>query len=170
MKSIFLVIFLLMLSSCSFTPLLEKDDSQSTQSGAKLVVGSKSKNGTSYLVHQLRQRLKRSLTGLNLDNSYKIFVRLNEESGSVAYAADATASRSMDRLSVQLIINKDSQAVFETTLNAVTSYSQNVNDEFVNQSAQLGAKERLIETLSTDIARELHRFAKTVMNDSSSKN
>jgi len=164
MKTTALIITALLLSGCDFTPLMEKVDDQSVQSGARLVVESHNKNGNSYLLHQLRQRLKRSLIGLNLDNSYKIFVRLSEESGSVAYAADATASRSMDRLSAQLIINKNSQTVFETKLNAVTSYSQNVNDEFVNQSAQTGAKERLLETLSIDIVRELNRFAKTETN------
>lgn len=167
MKTIALIVTALLLSGCGFTPLMEKTDDQAIQSGAKLIVESTNKNGTSYLLHQLRQRLKRSLTGLNLDNSYKIFVRLTEESGSVAYATDATASRSMDRLSVQLMINKNSQTIFETKLNAVTSYSQNVNDEFVNQSAQTGAKERLLETLSIDIARELHRFAKTEVNQTS---
>lgn len=167
MKNITLIVTSLMLSGCSFTPLMEKTDEQSINSGARVVVESPSKNGNSYLLHQLRQRLKRNLTGLNLNNSYKIFVRLSEESGSVAYAADATASRSMDRLSVQLIVNKDSQTIFETKLNAVTSYSQNVNDEFVNQSAQTGAKERLLETLSIDITRELHRFSKNESNQTS---
>lgn len=160
MKNLSFILVSLALTGCSFTPLLEKNDvNQST--GAKLIVENQSKNGNSYLLHQLRQRLRKQLTGLALNENYKIFVRLNEASGSVAYAGDATASRAMDRLSAQLIINKNDQTVFETTLNAVTSYSQNVNDEFVNQSARTGAQERLIESLNIDIAREIHKFVKT---------
>jgi hypothetical protein len=160
MKNLSFILILLALTGCSFTPLLEKNDVNQSN-GAKLIVENKSKNGNSYLLHQLRQRLRKQLAGLALNENYKIFVRLNEESGSVAYAADATASRAMDRLSAQLIINKDDQTVFETTLNVVTSYSQNVNDEFVNQSARTGAKERLIESLNIDIVREIHKFVKT---------
>ena len=160
MKNLSFILTSLTLTGCSFTPLLEKNDVDQAN-GAKLIVESQSKNGNSYLLHQLRQRLRKQLAGLELNESYKIFVRLSEESGSVAYAADATASRAMDRLAAQLLINKDGQTVFETTLNAVTSYSQNVNDEFVNQSARTGAKERLIESLNIDIAREIHRFVKT---------
>jgi hypothetical protein len=43
----------------------------------------------------------------------------------------------------------------------VTSYSQNTNDEFVNQSASEGARERLIEAMTIDISREIQRFVKT---------
>jgi hypothetical protein len=139
--------------------MLAHDDK--IDSGSRLVVESLSKDGSSYTVQMMRQRLKNVLSGLNLDSTYKTHIRLNEESGNLAYAADATATRSMMRMTAQIIISCNGKTVYETKCATVTSYSQNSNDEFVNQSASEGARERLIEALSLDISREMHQFAKT---------
>lgn len=148
-----------MLTSCGFTPMLAHGDN--IESGSRLVVESTSKEGSSYTVQMMRQRLKNILSDLNLDSTYKTHVRLSEESGNLAYAADATATRSMMRMIAQIIISCDGRAIYETKCASVTSYSQNANDEFANQSASEGARERLIEALSLDINREMHQFAKT---------
>ncbi len=155
----FSIVFLL-LASCSFTPMLKKSDDTAVETGSKLVVESANKDGSSYAVQMMRQRLRGVLSGLNLTARYKVYVRLNEESGNLAYATDATSTRSMMRLSAQILVNCEGQTVYETRLANVTSYSQNTNDEFVNQSAVQGAQERLIESLTIDISRELQRFTK----------
>jgi hypothetical protein len=152
-------IIFLSLTACGFTPMLAYDDA--TESGSRLVVESASKDGSSYTVQMMRQRLKNVLSGINLDSSYKTYVRLSEESGNLAYATDATATRSMMRMNAQIIISHDGQTIYETKCATVTSYSQNSNDEFANQSAVQGAQERLIESLSIDVSREMHQFAKT---------
>ena len=149
----------LILTACGFTPMLAHDDK--VDSGSRLVVESVSKDGSSYTVQMMRQRLKNIMSGLNLDSTYKTHVRLSEESGNLAYAADATATRSMMRMTAQIIISCDGRTIYETKCASVTSYSQNSNDEFANQSASEGARERLIESLSLDISREMHGFAKT---------
>lgn len=160
MNKIFFCVSALLLASCGFTPMLSKNISdQGSQTGARLVVESSTKDGCSYPIQMMRQRLKVILTGLNLDSTYKIHVGVSEESGSLAYAADATATRSMLRMTARIVISCSGQTVFETKLNSVTSYSQNTSDEFVNQSAAEGAKERLIESLSIDISRELQKFS-----------
>lgn len=138
--------------------MLAHDDN--VESGSRLVVESVSKDGSSYTVQMMRQRLKNILSGLNLNLTYKTYVRLNEESGNLAYATDATATRSMMRMTAQIIISCDGKTIYETKCASVTSYSQNSNDEFANQSATEGARERLIESLSIDISREMHGFAK----------
>lgn len=160
--SLFLLFFL---SACGFSPMLSNNDSVNSisEEGARLLVTSKS-NANSYVVHHLKQKLKRTLINTGLSKEYKILVTVDEDSGSIAYAADATCSRSVNKLSAELIINKNSQPVFETKLNALTSFSQNANDEFMNQSAQSGAKERLIESLNIDISREVFKFAKKENN------
>lgn len=150
----------LTLTACGFTPMLALDDN--VESGSHLVVESLSKDGSSYTVQMMRQRLKNILSGLNLDSTYKTHIRLSEEVGNLAYAADATATRSMMRMTAQIIISCNGKTIYETKCATVTSYSQNSNDEFVNQSASEGARERLIEALSLDISREMHQFAKTL--------
>ena len=157
-----LTIGLLSLTGCNFTPMLAKNEGQKTQSGSRLVVESLNKDGASYAVQMLRQRLENINGDLNLDKRYKTNIRISEESGSLAYAADATATRSMMRMFAQIIISCEGQTVYETKLSNVTSYSQNANDEFANQSAVTGAQERLIEAISIDISRELQKFAKTL--------
>ena len=153
----------LALTSCSnFTPILARNDGQASESGSRLVVESLSKDGASYTVQMMRQRLANIHGSVNLDKCYKTHIRLSEESGNLAYAADATATRSMMRLNAQIIISCDGQTVYETKVSNVTSYSQNANDEFANQSASTGAIERLIEALSIDISRELQKFAKSL--------
>ncbi len=112
----------------------------------------------------MRQRLKNVLAGLNLDSRYKIYIRLNEETGNLAYATDATSTRSMMRLVGQILVSCDGKTLYETRIPSVTSYSQNTNDEFVNQSASEGARERLIESLTIDISREIQQFVKTHKN------
>lgn len=161
MKILICLIIALTLSGCGFTPMLATDESESDQTGGARLLVNTQKGSNGYLCDQLRKRLKRNLNNLELDSKYKIIVTLNESSGSIAYAADATASRSMERLSANIIINKDGNLVHSTTVNTITSYSQNANDEFMNQSAQTGAKERLLESLVLDITREIHHFAKT---------
>ncbi len=160
MKTNLLIVALLGLSSCSFTPMLAKNDGQAS-TGSRLVVESASKDGASYTVQMMRQSLENIHGGINLDKRYKTHIRLSEESGNLTYAADATATRSMMRLNTQIIISCDGQTVYETKLANVTSYSQNANDEFANQSASTGALERLIEASSIDISRELQKFAKS---------
>ncbi len=139
--------------------MLAHDDK--VESGSRLVVESASKDGSSYAVQMMRQRLKNVLSGLNLDSHYKTYVRISEETGNLAYATDATSTRSMMRINAQILISRDGQIVYETKLNSVTSYTQNTSDEFVNQSAVQGAQERLIESLTIDISREIQQFVKT---------
>jgi hypothetical protein len=153
------LIICLFLSACGFTPMLAHDDK--IESGSRLAVASTSKDGSSYTVQMMRQRLKNILSGLNLDSTYKTYVRLSEESGNLAYATDATATRSMMRMTAQIVISCEGRTIYETKCASVTSYSQNSNDEFANQSASEGARERLIESLSIDISREMHGFVKT---------
>ncbi len=160
-KQILVSSICLLLAACGFTPMLANNDNAPTESRSRLVVESANKDGSSYMVQMMRQRLKSVLAGLNLDSRYKTYIRLNEETGNLAYATDATSTRSMMRLTAQIIISCDGQTLHETSLNSVTSYSQNTNDEFVNQSASEGARERLIESLTIDISREIHRFVKT---------
>ena len=161
MKKQFLIsITGLLLTACGFTPMLQKDDVTQIESGSRLVVESANKDGSSYAVQMMRQRLKNILSNLNLDSRYKTYIRLNEATGNLAYATDATSTRSMMRLTAQIIISCEGQTLRETSLNSATSYSQNTNDEFVNQSAVQGAQERLIESLTIDISREIQQFAK----------
>ena len=162
MKKILLTFSVLCLTACNFTPMLAKNNSQANSSGSRLVVESLNKDGASYVVQMLRQRLENIHGNLNLDKSYKTNIRISEESVNLAYAADATATRSMMRMIAQIIISCEGQTVYETKLSNVTSYSQNANDEFANQSAVSGAQERLIEAISIDISRELQKFAKTL--------
>lgn len=152
-------LLLLSLTSCTFTPMLATNEGQATGE-SRLVVESVNKDGASYTIQMLRQRLKNIYGGLNLDKRYKTHISISDESGSLSYAVDATATRSMMRLIAQIIISCDGQTVYETKLSSVTSYSQKDNDEFANQSAVSGALERLIESLSIDISRELQKFAK----------
>lgn len=159
MKKSFAIISVLALSGCSFTPMLAKNEVQ--QSGSRLVIESVEKDGCSYIIQMLRQRLETIHGGLNLDKCYKTYIRISQEAGNLSYAADATATRAMMRLSAQIIISCDGRTEYETKISNVTSYSQNANDEFVNQSAVTGAIERLIESLSIDISRELQKFAKS---------
>ncbi len=163
-KSFLTCITALCLSGCDFTPMLAKNDNDLAESGSRLVVESENKDGSSYVIQMLRLRLKNSLSNIGLSKSYKTFVRIKEEAGSLAYAADATSTRSMMRMSAQIIISCNGKTVYETKLNGVTSYAQNTNDEFVNQSAVNGAQERLIESLSIDISREIQKFVKTNAN------
>jgi hypothetical protein len=160
-KQILINSFCLLLSACGFTPMLEKNADAPDESGSRLVVESASKDGTSYTIQMLRQRLKSVLSGINLDSRYKIYIRLNEETGNLAYATDATSTRSMMRLVGQILVSCDGKTLYETRIPSVTSYSQNTNDEFVNQSASEGARERLIESLTIDISREIQQFVKT---------
>lgn len=160
-KQFLVYIFCLSLAACGFTPILKKNDDIPSKSGARLVVESVNKGGNNYIIQMMRQRLKSVLSGLNLDHGYKIYIRLNEESGNLAYATDETSTRSMVRFSAQILISCEGQTVYETKLANVTSYSQNTNDEFMNQSSLQGAQERLIESLSIDISRELQRFVKS---------
>lgn len=164
MKKWFLYsIFPVLLTACGFSPMFTKENTPS-ESGSRLVVENINKEGSSYTTQMMRQRLRNTLSGLNLDSRYKIHIRLSEEAGNLAYASDATATRSMMRLNAQIIISCDGQTIYETKLASVTSYSQNSNDEFVNQSVTQGAQERLIESLIIDISREMQRFAKTHAN------
>ena len=160
-KQILVSSFCLLLAACGFTPMLQKNVDAPDESGSRLVVESASKDGTSYTIQMLRQRLKSVLSGINLDSRYKTYVRISETTGNLAYA---TSTRSMMRLTAQIIISCDGQTLHETSLNSVTSYSQNTNDEFVNQSAAQGAQERLIEAMTIDISREIQRFVKTHKN------
>ena len=160
-KQILVSSFCLLLSACGFTPMLQKNADAPDESGSRLVVESASKDGTSYTIQMLRQRLKSVLSGIKLDSRYKTYARISETTGNLAYATDATSTRSMMRLTAQIIISCDGQTLHETSLNSVTSYSQNTNDEFVNQSAVQGAQERLIEAMTIDISREIQRFVKT---------
>lgn len=139
--------------------MLAKNETQ--QQGSRLVIESVEKDGYSYIIQMLRQRLETVHGGLNLDKRYKTYVRISQESGNLSYAADATATRAMMRLAAQIIISFDGKTVYETKISNVTSYSQNANDEFANQSAVTGATERLIESLSIDISRELQKFARS---------
>ena len=125
------------------------------------MVESAAKDGSSYSVQMLRQRLENIHGGLNLDKRFKINIRLSDEAGNLSYASDATATRTMTRLNAQIIISCDGQTVYESKLSTVTSYYQNSNDEFANQSASTGALERLIEAMSLDISRELQQFAQS---------
>jgi len=154
-----LVFLFLSLTACSFTPMLQTNEAD-IDKGVKLVVENINKDGNSYTVQMMRQRLRCALSNLQLDNQYKVYIRLNEETGNLAYATDATAMRAMMRFTAQIIISYQGQTLYETKLASVTSYSQNANDEFINQSAAQGAQERLIEGLSIDISREVQRFAK----------
>ena len=142
--------------------MLAKNEAQKDQSGSRLVIESINKDGCSYTIQMLRQRLENIHGGLNLDKRYKTYVRITEEAGNLSYAADATATRAMMRLTSQIIISCEGRTVYETKLANVTSYSQNANDEFANQSAVTGAQERLIEAASIDISRELQKFAKSL--------
>jgi len=160
MKKYFLLAGIgLCLTACGFMPVFQKDENQ--QNGARLFVENINKDGNSYAVQMIRQRLRGVLSNLNLDSHHKIYIRLNEEAGNLAYAADATSTRSMMRMSAQILINFEGQTLYETKLASVTSYSQNTNDEFVNQSGVQGAQERLIESLTIDISRELQQFVKS---------
>lgn len=160
MKKLFQIhFFCILLGACSFTPMLQ-NDSASPDQGAKLVIESINKDGNSYVVQMMRQRLKCALSGLLLGPQYKIYIRLSEESGNLAYATDATAMRAMMRFTAQIIISHKGNALYETKLASVTSYSQNSSDEFINQSAAQGAQERLIEALTIDVSREVQRFSK----------
>lgn len=165
-KKFLLICSLVLLTACGFTPMLQKNEIE-TNHGAKLIVESFNKDGNSYLVQMLSQRLKISLSGLPLDHAHKIYIRLGEEAGNLAYATDATAMRSMMRLTAQIIISYQGTTLYETKLSSVTSYSQNASDEFINQSAVQGAQERLIEALTIDVSREVQQFVK---NQQHSKN
>ncbi len=162
MKKILFTFSVLCLTACSFTPMLAKNEGQKDQSGSRLVIESINKDGCSYAIQMLRQRLENIHGGLNLDKRYKTYVRISEETGSLSYAVDATATRAMMRLTSQIIISCEGRTVYETKLANVTSYSQKANDEFANQSAVTGAQERLIESASIDISRELQNFAKSL--------
>ena len=161
MKKVLLSLCLLSLTNCSFTPMLAKGETQKEQYGSRLVIESTEKDGCIYIIQMLRQRLENIHGNLNLDKRYKTYVRISSEAGNLSYAADATATRAMMRLTAQIVISCDGKTVYETKLANVTSYSQNANDEFANQSAVTGATERLIESLSIDISRELQKFAKS---------
>lgn len=160
MKKYFLLAGIgLLMTACGFTPVFQKNENQ--QIGARLFVESINKDGNSYAVQMIRQRLKGVLSNLNLDSHHKVYVRLSEEMGNLAYAADATSTRSMMRMSAQILINFEGKTLYETKIANVTSYSQNTNDEFANQSATQGAQERLIESLTIDISRELQQFIRS---------
>lgn len=163
-KQILVSSICLLLAACGFTPMLAKNDNAPTESRSRFVVESANKDGSSYMVQMMRQRLKNVLAGLNLDSRYKTYIRLNEETGNLAYATDATSTRSMMRLVAQILVSCDGKTLYETRLASVTSYSQNTNDEFVNQCASEGARERLIESLTIDISREVQQFVKTHKN------
>lgn len=155
MKFLYLFVFL---TACNFKPLYERNGHYSVLPAKVVVTGAEDEAFYSYkFKKELALHLEHIASKIN-EKPIKIRVNLSVSFGNIGYGANVTVLRTSGRGIATINIQNDTGAlVYENKIDAVSSYTLDINEDFSNLSAQEADKNRIIISLAQDVATDIKR-------------
>jgi len=143
------------LSACNFQRVHQPMDSSNTQ---KFVVKIQGVQG--YIAYKMKRDLETNLAGLwrqHFNGTYLVDLDLHPERAEISYGKDATVLRAQERLKVRYTVKKlgTAEPIYEGISSLASSFNINATEEFSTMTARKAAMDRVLTTLSEEIAREI---------------
>jgi hypothetical protein len=147
--------FVCLLSACDFQRVHQPMDHTITQ---KFVVKVQGVQG--YIAYKMKRDLETNLAALwrqHFTGTYLVNLDLRPERAEISYGKDATVLRAQERLKVRYTVKKSGTAepVYEGASSLASSFNINATEEFSTMTARKAAMDRVLTTLSEEIAREI---------------
>lgn len=143
------------LTACSFQRVHQPLDSNNTQ---KFIVKVSGIQG--YIAYKMKRDLETNLAALwrqHFEGTYLVDLDLYPERAEISYGKDATVLRAQERLKVNYRVKKSgtAQSIYEGTSSLASSFNINATEEFSTMTARKAAMDRVLTTLSEEIARDI---------------
>jgi hypothetical protein len=155
MKFLFLLICLV---GCNFKPLYERTNDYHVLPTKVSIIGAEDEVFYSYkFKKELALHLEHFANKIQ-EKPIKIRVVLSISFGNIGYGSDVTVLRTSGRAIANLsIYNENGSVAYENKLDAVSSYTLDINEDFSNLCAQEADKNRIITSLAQDVATDIKR-------------
>lgn len=155
MKFLWILIFL---AGCNFKPLYERTNEYRILPSKVSIKGGEDDAFYSYkFKKELALHLEHFANKIQ-EQPIKILVNLSIGFGNIGYGSDVTILRTSGRAAAAIYIYDDKGTIaYENKLDAVSSYTLDISEDFSNLNAQEGDKNRIITSLAQDVATDIKR-------------
>jgi hypothetical protein len=149
---------LICLAGCNFKPLYERTNEYRMLPTKVSVTGGEDDAFYSYkFKKELALHLEHFASKIQ-ERPVKIIVKLSIAFGNIGYGSDVTILRTSGRATADLkIYDAQGKIAYENKLDAVSSYTLDISEDFSNLNAQEGDKNRVITSLAQDVATDIKR-------------
>jgi len=143
------------LNACNFQRVHQPLDSNNPQ---KVIVKVQGVQG--YIAYKMKRELETNLAALwhqHFEGTYLVDLDLHPERAEISYGKDATVLRAQESLKVRYKVKKlgTAEPVYEGTSSLASSFNINATEEFSTMTARKAAMDRVVTTLSEEIARDI---------------
>ncbi|MEI8295490.1 MAG: hypothetical protein WCG04_03080 [Alphaproteobacteria bacterium] len=154
-KSLGLFSIVLLLSACDFQRVHQPTDNTDTQ---KFVIKVQGVQG--YIAYKMKRDLETNLAALwrqHFTGTYLVDLDLRPERTEISYGKDATVLRAQERLKVRYTVREfgTAEPIYEGTSSLASSFNINATEEFSTMTTHKAAMDRVLTTLSEEIARDI---------------
>jgi hypothetical protein len=113
-----------------------------------------------YIAYKIKRDLETNLAALwrqHIAGTYLVDLELSPEKAEISYGKDATVLRAQERIKVHYTVKESGSAepVYEGTSSLASSFNINATEEFSTMTARKAAMDRVLTTLSEEIARDI---------------
>jgi hypothetical protein len=144
------------LSACNFQRVHQPTDNLSNTQ--KFVVKIQGVQG--YIAYKMKREMETNLTSLwqqNFAGMYLVDLDLRPERTELSYGKDATVLRAQERLKVVYTVKKfgTAEPIYKGVSSLASSFNINATEEFSTMTTRKAAMDRVLTTLSEEIARDI---------------
>jgi hypothetical protein len=142
---------------CGFEPMYQRAPAYRPQPFALSVTGSHNKDA--YYTYKLKKELTVQLDFIPLKVAERVVAKVDLDLtfGDIGFGADTSVLRSQGQGMAKIALSRPGTLTpfYMNTLDLVSSYTPNMEEEFTNISARSAVRDRLVQNLARDIGRDI---------------